>query len=160
MKRQTVFWFTNIVGPLILVSYWRGVQAFEDPSVEMATLAYTALDESELTNPNRVKVVCDRFGRALYFSRAPIPYSADGMVDQTECRIHQGIYGFRRNNLLAFSELPRTQLECTESLEQLRALENGWTLAVVDVVQPCISVDTPADLSTAIAHARAHSKKG
>jgi 3-deoxy-manno-octulosonate cytidylyltransferase (CMP-KDO synthetase) len=99
----------------------------------------------DLDNPACVKVVCDLAGNALYFSRARLPYSrtdTDSPVMQ-----HVGLYAYRREFLLQFAKLPPTPLEQTESLEQLRALENGHRIRMVPIPTAPLSVDTPEDLS-------------
>ncbi len=112
--------------------------ALEDPEVAVSTaaspLAPPALD------PNRVKVVVDDRGRALYFSRAPIPHGGPFLL-------HHGLYAFRRDALLRFPGLPRGRLEVIERLEQLRLLEHGLAVQVVNVASSSPSVDTPADLA-------------
>ena len=125
-----------------------------NPSAQIATLATPIRSISEFMDPNAVKVVTDREGRALYFSRAPIPWdrdgAADGMVSQTSfagARRHVGIYGYRVSGLLRLASLERSALEEHEKLEQLRALENGLEIRVADsVVEPGPDVNTAADL--------------
>lgn len=120
----------------------------DDARVEMTTLCRPLLPGEDVTSPHLVKVVCDRRGRALYFSRSPIPYgrTADGAAPA----VHVGVYGYRRATLLTLASLPPTPLERRESLEQLRALEHGIPIRVLDSAYVSLSVDTPADL----AHAR------
>ncbi|WP_373046585.1 3-deoxy-manno-octulosonate cytidylyltransferase [Vulgatibacter sp.] len=120
------------------------LSAFEDPSVEMATLA-RPLAEGEFTNPNVVKVVSAASGDALYFSRAPIPHQRGGGVPPL-ARAHVGIYGFRAAFLQAFTKLGPTPLEQTEKLEQLRVLEHGHRIRVVHTAYRAVGVDTPEDL--------------
>lgn len=117
----------------------------EDESVVMSTLAHRIHGLDEIMDPNVVKVVCDGYGRALYFSRAPIPYSREG--DQTTRGVlrHIGLYVFRKEFLQIFSSLPPTALEKSESLEQLRALEHGYHIAVVETDTAVVGVDTAAD---------------
>lgn len=128
----------------------------EHPDDLMVTLASPA-SEDERDDPNAVKVVCDRRGYALYFSRSRIPYPRD--ESSAEARKHVGIYGYQRETLLRLAALPRTPLESAESLEQLRALENGIAIRVLDVAGGEPGVDTSADLARAAARlaARAHS---
>ena len=114
-----------------------------DPEVDIVTACHALDDEAAFHNPNIVKVVCDLRGRALYFSRAPIPA---GAMDGRGAWRHVGIYAYRRAALLRFARLPRTSLEITERLEQLRALENGMTIAVVETENETIGVDVPADV--------------
>jgi len=116
-----------------------------DPSIEMGTAARRLNDASELTNPNMVKVVCDREGRALYFSRAPIPHGRDHSALST-ARVHIGVYVYRRDTLQRLAGLPAGPLERTEALEQLRALEHGIRIMVVDSNFESLEVNTPEDL--------------
>ncbi len=115
----------------------------------MVTLA-TRVDAAELDDPNRVKVVLDRRGYALYFSRAGIPYPRgpvpDGKKGHTVWR-HVGIYGYQRSTLLELAELEPTPLELSERLEQLRALENGIRIRILEAREAPIGVDTQADLA-------------
>ena len=124
------------------------------PSAQIATLATPVTSLEEFLDPNAVKVVTDIAGRALYFSRAPIPWARDGapagLGSQTShagARRHVGIYGYRVSGLLRMASLKRTALEQHEKLEQLRALENGLEIRVADSVeQPGPDVNTAADL--------------
>ncbi len=122
------------------------IAALQGPDVDVSTAA--APLQGDPVDPARVKVVTDVAGRALYFSRAPIPAGGPW-------RVHLGIYGFRVRSLRAFSALPPGRLEGIERLEQLRLLEHGLTLQVVDVAAHHASVDTPADLSRVRALLRA-----
>jgi 3-deoxy-manno-octulosonate cytidylyltransferase (CMP-KDO synthetase) len=121
-----------------------------DPMLEMSTICVAIADRSDYLNPNVVKVVKDRAGRALYFSRSPIPHVRDqesGMPDpDCHCFKHIGLYGYRRTFLLKFAALPQTPLERAESLEQLRALEHGYRIHTVETRHDSIGVDTPEDL--------------
>jgi 3-deoxy-manno-octulosonate cytidylyltransferase (CMP-KDO synthetase) len=85
-------------------------------------------------------------GRALYFSRAPIPFARDGEPDLSRCRKHTGLYVYRREFLLEYARMPQTPLERIERLEQLRMLERGYPIRVVEVTERSIGVDTQADL--------------
>ena len=114
----------------------------DDPEIPLATLRRPA-EPGEHEDPEAVKVVSDADGRALYFSRASIPHQRG---EATETWIHVGIYAFRRDRLLEFAALPGSPLERAERLEQLRALEHGWTVKVLDDVGRSIGVDTPEDL--------------
>jgi 3-deoxy-manno-octulosonate cytidylyltransferase (CMP-KDO synthetase) len=120
--------------------------AFGDPSVEMATLV-RPLRSEERSNPHVVKVVLDLRSDALYFSRADIPFTRDG--SPAERWAHQGLYGYRRVTLLRLAALAPTPLERAESLEQLRALENGIRIRCVRTMYAGIGVDTPEDLARA-----------
>ncbi|HVS63388.1 MAG TPA: 3-deoxy-manno-octulosonate cytidylyltransferase [Thermoanaerobaculia bacterium] len=115
----------------------------ERPEVEMATLA-TPAEFADLDDPAKVKVVLDRQGQALYFSRAAIPHARDG--GPAPALRHVGIYGYRRDVLLRLAELPQTPLEQVEALEQLRALEHGITIQVLEVAHGGFGVDTELDL--------------
>src|SRR5436309_1624046 len=106
----------------------------QDPSPDMATLADPLLEPDDAHDPNVVKVVCDAGGRALYFSRSPIPYVRTGRPDFGQSPPaflhHLGLYAYRRAALLALSTLPPHPLEQLEQLEQLRAVGQGWTIRV------------------------------
>jgi 3-deoxy-manno-octulosonate cytidylyltransferase (CMP-KDO synthetase) len=115
----------------------------DDAGANMATLAKRIEDFSEITNPNVVKVVVDLAGRALYFSRSPIPYDRGGAAVY---RKHIGLYVYRREFLLRYPGLPVGALELAEKLEQLRALENGYAIRVADTEYESLGVDTPEDL--------------
>jgi len=118
----------------------------EHPDDAIATLAADALD-GDLDNPNVVKVVLDREGRALYFSRAAIPFPRN--PGAAPVHRHLGIYGYRRDALLALAALDPTPLERSESLEQLRALENGLRIRVLTGARPSQGVDTAEDAAQA-----------
>jgi 3-deoxy-manno-octulosonate cytidylyltransferase (CMP-KDO synthetase) len=119
-----------------------------DPSIPMGTLCRRIEDRADLENPNVVKVVTDREGFALYFSRAPIPHTrgAERGLDAGRAFKHIGLYVYRRPFLLEFAKLEPTPLERAESLEQLRALEHGFRIRTVETRYDSIGVDTPADL--------------
>lgn len=116
---------------------------FADPSVRVTTLA-TPISPAEAQNPNRVKVVTDNARRALYFSRAPIPYPRDASFDGYLG--HIGLYAFRMEALAAFSALPEGSLERVEKLEQLRLLENGIPIHVGVTRHQSLGVDHPDDV--------------
>jgi 3-deoxy-manno-octulosonate cytidylyltransferase (CMP-KDO synthetase) len=120
--------------------------AFDDPAVEMATLI-RPLEEGERDNPNVVKAVVDLRSDALYFTRADVPFSRDG--GPATRWAHQGLYGYRRATVLRLASLAPTPLERAESLEQLRALENGIRIRCVPTPYTSIGVDTPEDLARA-----------
>lgn len=119
----------------------------EDPVIAMGTLA-RPMGVAEAADPSKVKVVLDRQGFALYFSRSPIPYIRDGAPPPAECPylLHMGLYVYRRETLLQLAALPPTPLEERERLEQLRALEHGVRIRVVLTEHQSFGVDTPADL--------------
>jgi len=121
----------------------------DDPSIVMSTLKKKIEDPREIHDPNVVKVVTDRRGGALYFSRSPIPHIRQaGETGQTTTHYkHIGLYVYRREFLLSYPELPIGPLERAERLEQLRALENGFPIRVVETEYESIGVDTPADLA-------------
>jgi len=115
------------------------------PGVGVATLC-RPLDPHRVEDPNAVKVVRDIHCRALYFSRAGIPYPRRADVAEGLWRLHLGIYGYRRDALARFVELEPSRLERAEGLEQLRALENGIDILVLDAPRGAYGVDTPEDL--------------
>lgn len=120
-----------------------------DPSLSMATVRHRIRDARRIADPNVVKVVCDAAGRALYFSRSPIPHVRDAVTPSESPTIywqHVGLYAYRREFLLHFASLPQTELEQAEKLEQLRALEHGVAIAVVETEHESLGVDTLADL--------------
>jgi len=119
----------------------------EDTSIPMASLKTPLTDPEEWGNPNVVKVVTDTRGFALYFSRAPIPFRRDAGEEPVARFKHIGLYAYRRDTLIELAKLPPTPLELSEKLEQLRALENGYRIAVPTTDRSPIGVDTPADLA-------------
>jgi len=123
------------------------LKLFDRPEVEVTTLAVRCPPE-ELTNPNAVKVVTALDGRALYFSRATIPFDRDA-TGFAEYRKHLGIYAYRKDALERFAALPPSPLEKLEKLEQLRMLENGIDIYVADAPRDTIGVDTEDDLARA-----------
>lgn len=144
----------------------RLVQAIaDDETAQIATLAEPILDPDELFDTNAVKVVSAADGRALYFSRCPIPYhrGPTGSHDMRSAlesrpdgldgyRKHQGIYAYRKEILLALTRLPCSPLERDEGLEQLRALQAGLRIRVLDSDFRSIGVDTPEDLERALSY--------
>lgn len=116
-----------------------------DPEIVMCTLAKRIEDPSEVANPNVVKVITNHQGDAIYFSRSPIPYARDRGAMPAYFK-HIGLYVYRRDFLLQYSSLPVGPLEQAERLEQLRALENGYAIRVVETEYESIGVDTPEDL--------------
>ena len=117
----------------------------EHPEDPIVTLAVPAEREEE-DAASAVKVVCDLAGFALYFSRARIPFPRHGNAPAVRPRKHLGVYGYQREALLRFAELPPSPLEEVESLEQLRALENGIRIRVLEGGRPAPGVDTREDL--------------
>ncbi len=126
----------------------------QHPSAAMSTCAAPIADAAQFFNPNIVKVVCDNHGQALYFSRAPIPWDRDALASgsqtlspETPALHHIGLYAYRVHFLKCFPTLQRGVLESIESLEQLRALEHGYKIAVhLSATHPGAGVDTQADL--------------
>ena len=117
-------------------------------SIAVASLMERITDPDDIANPNNVKVVVNKFGEALYFSRNIIPFPRDPNTKVSYYK-HIGIYAYRKEALQQFTELPPSLLEETEKLEQLRYLENGFKirLALTDI--PTIGIDTPEDLERA-----------
>jgi 3-deoxy-manno-octulosonate cytidylyltransferase (CMP-KDO synthetase) len=107
-------------------------------------------DNESLENSNIVKVVCNRFNDALYFSRSVIPYKRNKSVEEVFYR-HVGVYAYRKDMLLQFTEWPMGRLEKMEMLEQLRYLENGVSIRMVETNEASVGIDTPEDLKKAIA---------
>jgi 3-deoxy-manno-octulosonate cytidylyltransferase (CMP-KDO synthetase) len=158
-------WLVNVQGDLPFIhaeTISRAVGPMRrDRTIPMGTVCTPILDEAEWRNPNIVKVLTDRAGFALYFSRAPIPYFRNSVIDPNGGRIsargkqrlwgyrHLGLYVYRRAFLLKFARLRPTALERIESLEQLRALQNGYRIYVAEVDERSVEVDTPADLKKA-----------
>jgi 3-deoxy-manno-octulosonate cytidylyltransferase (CMP-KDO synthetase) len=116
-----------------------------DPEIVMGTLKKAIEDPRDIADPNVVKVVTDRNGDAIYFSRCPIPYHRDQAGTATHFK-HIGLYVYRRDFLLRYPALPVGPLEQAERLEQLRALENGYRIRVVETECDSLGVDTPEDL--------------
>ena len=134
--------------------------------IPMGTLKCPLTSREEFRNPNVVKVVTDRQGFALYFSRAPIPHprdlGADLPADLTglNCFKHVGLYVYRKDFLLTYPKLAVTPLENLEKLEQLRALEHGFRIRVVETALPSQGVDTPEDLERVLELLRRGGAKG
>lgn len=126
---------------------------FSDSAVEMATLAVRRKCAEEYQNPNVVKVVCGSAGDALYFSRSPLPYFRENPADFSFLK-HLGLYGYRREFLLKFVTWPAGKLEEIEKLEQLRVLERGHKIRVLETDCDSLSVDTPEDLAAVEAKIR------
>jgi 3-deoxy-manno-octulosonate cytidylyltransferase (CMP-KDO synthetase) len=121
----------------------------DDPASSMATLATPIRSEGVYRDPSCVKVVLAASGRALYFSRSPIPHYRDGLpapaANSPLAYLHLGLYAYRREFLLRLATLPPSPLEQAERLEQLRVLEAGHAIAVGIVDEPSIGIDTPDD---------------
>ncbi len=117
------------------------IQALQDPSVFMATLASKVTELDRIHDKDVVKVVVDKNGDALYFSRSPLPFQPSDHFQQ-----HIGIYGYQKEFLLKFHTLPVSRLEAIEGLEQLRVLENGYKIKIVSTPFTVLSVDIPQDI--------------
>jgi 3-deoxy-manno-octulosonate cytidylyltransferase (CMP-KDO synthetase) len=121
------------------------------PEIPMGTLKKRIENPAEYSNPNVVKVVTDRQQNAIYFSRSPIPYVRDETErSQTAHYKHIGLYVYQREFLLGYSDMPVGPLERAERLEQLRALENGFRIRVVETEYDSLGVDTPEDLERVV----------
>jgi 3-deoxy-manno-octulosonate cytidylyltransferase (CMP-KDO synthetase) len=118
----------------------------DDPALSMSTAIYRIVRREEINDPNHVKTVFDRHQNALYFSRSPIPFQRDPRDGLPTYYKHLGFYAYRKGFLLTFVSLPEGEWEKFEKLEQLRALEYGYTIRVVLTPHDSIEVDTPQDL--------------
>lgn len=164
-KLKAADWLVNIQGDLPFIraqTIARAIQPLmDDRKIPMGTVCTAIYEMKDWQNPNVVKVLKDRAGFALYFSRAPIPFFRNNEIDvagktstsSSNQRLwgyrHLGLYVYRRDFLLKFANLPPTPLERIESLEQLRALQNGYPIYVAEVDEHPIEVDTPDDLKNA-----------
>ncbi len=119
----------------------------EDAKIQVATLAVPKNNSEDYENPNVVKVICDAQGNALYFSRSPIPFYREKPAAGISFLKHLGVYGYRRDFLLQFVTWKPGVLEDKEKLEQLRILEKGFSIRVIETVQDSWSVDTAEDLA-------------
>ena len=124
------------------------IDSFTDPTVQVASLMKKFADDEDYHNPNMVKVVCNKKMDALYFSRSPIPFKRNESSTVPYFR-HIGVYAFRKNALIDFTQWPVGELEQTEMLEQLRYLENGISIRMVETTSTSIGIDTPEDLEKA-----------
>jgi 3-deoxy-manno-octulosonate cytidylyltransferase (CMP-KDO synthetase) len=131
-----------------------------DREAPMATLATPILDEQTYRDPACVKVVASASGRALYFSRSPIPCHRDGTAQAAGgiAHLHLGLYAYRRDFLLRLASMPPSRLECAEKLEQLRVLEAGEAIALGIVHESSIGIDTPDDYRRFVARWRLRSR--
>ena len=129
------------------------IACFSDSHTQIATLKTPISDSQELFNPNNVKVVCSPQGNALYFSRQPIPHlrgiPEDQWIQHHSFYKHVGLYAFRTDTLKEVTHLPQSPLEQCESLEQLRWLENGYSIRLGDSPNANVGIDTPEDLKAA-----------
>jgi 3-deoxy-D-manno-octulosonate cytidylyltransferase len=126
------------------------VNSFDDPKVVVASLMQKFPENESYENSNIVKVVCNKQKDALYFSRSVIPYKRNKDVQETMYR-HIGVYAYRKETLLDFTKWPMGMLEKIEMLEQLRYLENGVSIRMVETNEASVGIDTPEDLKKAIA---------
>jgi 3-deoxy-manno-octulosonate cytidylyltransferase (CMP-KDO synthetase) len=124
-----------------LISYMK-----KNKKVQMGTLAMKVKDRDFFENPNRVKVVIDKKGDALYFSRFPIPFQRDGKKNKIDYYEHIGVYAFRKGFLSKYAKMRQTPLEKSESLEQLRVLENGFKIKVLVTKYGSKSINSFSDL--------------
>jgi 3-deoxy-manno-octulosonate cytidylyltransferase (CMP-KDO synthetase) len=122
--------------------------AISEPGVAVASVMQKLGMDEDINNPNCVKVVCDKNNNALYFSRSPIPYKRN-LQSSLPTYKHVGVYAFKKTTLLAFTKWPMGVLEQTEMLEQLRYLENGISIKMVETTTSTIGIDTPEDLEKA-----------
>ena len=127
----------------------------------MATLAADFQNAEQITDPNIVKVITDCNNRAIYFSRAPIPYNREksGVGNVQQYLRHIGIYAFRKEFLLKITALPQTPLEKIEKLEQLRAIENGFPILVGKVEHTCDGIDTPEQYAEFVKRQKARAQR-
>ena len=129
----------------------------ENPRTPIGTLAHRIEKKDEWLSPEVVKVTCNRHDQALYFSRSPLPFQRK-FDPRARLLRHVGIYAFRARALATFVSLAPSALELAEGLEQLRALENGIAIQVLETKYRCLGVDTPADLQRVEAALRAASR--
>jgi 3-deoxy-manno-octulosonate cytidylyltransferase (CMP-KDO synthetase) len=135
----------NVQGdePLVeVLSIDRVIAALRDPDVDIATLSCPLASDEEYRGRDVVKVVTNMAGDALYFSRAPIPHSSPALA-----RRHIGLYAYQTAVLLRLFRLPPSPLEVAESLEQLRALQHGFRIRVLETTKPHFGVDRPEDVA-------------
>ena len=124
------------------------IACFDDDEVQVASLMKKFGTGDDPGNPNQVKVVCNKKGDALYFSRSLIPFKRNLLTESLVFR-HIGVYAYRKSALLAFTSWPSGTLEQSEMLEQLRYLENGVNIRMVETTSSSIGIDTPEDLEVA-----------
>ncbi len=124
------------------------LNCFKEPGVAVASVMKKFGEGDEPENPNQVKVVCNKNNDALYFSRSPIPFKRNRSADLPYFK-HVGVYAYRKETLLDFTQWPMGALEQAELLEQLRYLENGVAIRMVETKTSSIGIDTPEDLERA-----------
>ena len=138
---------------MLLSTYRETNPLFEDPRIQIATLAKQFDTNADIFDPNKVKVVCSSLQTALYFSRSAIPYCRGKEQGEWSAVIpfykHVGMYAYRPEVLREITALPQGKLEKAESLEQLRWLENGYKIAVRFTDHESVGIDTPEDLERA-----------
>ncbi|MEA3474847.1 MAG: 3-deoxy-manno-octulosonate cytidylyltransferase [Candidatus Cloacimonadota bacterium] len=122
------------------------IHAFYEPDVSVATLIHPISSYEEIENPNRVKVIFDENDFAIYFSRLPIPYQRIDSNIKFQHYVHIGVYAFRQDALQIFASLPQSKLERAEKLEQLRLIENGIKIKVIETDYRGFPIDTEEDL--------------
>ncbi|HTZ10961.1 MAG TPA: 3-deoxy-manno-octulosonate cytidylyltransferase [Candidatus Margulisiibacteriota bacterium] len=138
-----------LIEPTMIDALARSLQ--EDPDISMSTLMKKIEDPNEIDDPNVVKVVVDKNNFALYFSRAAIPFCpANSEVKKPLYYKHIGLYGYTKDFIFRFRNLPISRLEATEKLEQLRVLEEGYRIKVIETKFDTVGVDTPEDLEKVI----------
>jgi len=137
-----------LIHPMMIDSLARAL--LEDRSLNMATVMKRIADVTQVADPNVVKVVVDKDNFALYFSRAPIPYLAAGLeINQVAYYKHIGLYAYTKDFLFIYKNLPVSNLEKAEKLEQLRVLSEGFKIKVIETKFDTVGVDTPEDLERA-----------
>lgn len=150
-SRESADVYINVQGdePLVRTEHLASLlKVMENPAAQVGTLMTPAAD-LDIPNPNAVKVVVDKNGRALYFSRAAIPFDRDG--SNPRYFKHLGLYAYRKEALDRFVQLPESSLEKSERLEQLRFLENGTSIYLAETPYDSIGIDTEDDLQRLIA---------
>ncbi len=125
------------------------IELFDNEVVDISTLKYKINIKAEIDNPNNVKIVCNEQGRALFFSRSAIPFQRDENYSMDTYK-HIGVYGYKRSALLKLSQLKPSALELAEKLENLRMIEHGFYVAVAEVNEPPIAIDTQEDYDSAV----------
>lgn len=128
-----------------------------DKTIDMSTLKYKLNTMEDIENPNYVKVITDKNGYALYFSRSVIPYPRE--LDLNNYYKHIGIYGYKKEFVERYSQMKQTPLEKSESLEQLRALENGYKIKVIETPYKILGVDTQDELEKVIEYVKKNNIK-
>lgn len=128
-----------------------------EKNLQMATLKYKLDSMEDVDNVNNVKVITDKNNFAIYFSRNPIPFPRNLNIENYYK--HIGIYAYKRDFLIEYSIMPQTSLELSESLEQLRVLENGYKIKVIETKEKILGVDTPEDLNRVINYIKEYNIK-